>query len=406
MTANSPKPCRFGECRVTPEFLIRNCNTTIRHVFLSGFESGPGDHRQYPVENLFQAISTKMPKVMSKHADTRLRRRNKALRDMIKPPTPVDELLRLETLRNLKILDTDPEERFDRITRLAKTLFKTALVSLVDEDRQWFKSRQGLDATETPRDISFCGHAILNDDIFVVADAKEDERFADNPLVSEDPNIRFYAGCPLNGPGGRKVGTLCLIDNKPRGMTEEESRLLRELARMVEEELVVADFLRVDPTTGLSNRAGFAMVAEHRLAMCARNRVPASLLLLHNINHEFIRMTTSSGDGDRTAIEITQLLLATFRDSDIVGRLSADLYAVLLTGAQHHDIDGICQRFLSRIDERNNVSNAEYAIEIESCWIKYDKQSHDTIDALIESAEGVLDDAALDATARTLLKPA
>lgn len=327
---------------------------------------------------------------------------------MIKPPTPVDELLRLETLRNLKILDTDPEERFDRITRLAKTLFNTpiALVSLVDEDRQWFKSRQGLSATETPREISFCGHAIVNEEPLVVADASEDERFADNPLVTEDPNIRFYAGCPLNGPSGRKVGTLCLIDEKPRGMTEAELTLLKELARLVEEELVVSDFLRVDPTTGLSNRAGFAMVADHLLAMCSRNRVPASLMLFHSINHEFTSVTQGSDASDRVAIEVAQLLLATYRDSDIVGRLSFDLFAVLLTGAQHHEIDSINQRFLSRVDERNAKSSDDCPIEIESCSVKYDKKLHEAAEALIRNAESLLEDAALDATARTVMTSA
>jgi GAF domain-containing protein len=115
---------------------------------------------------------------------------------MLTPPTPSDETRRLQTLRSLKLLDTLPEERFDRVTRLAKQVFSTpiALVSLVDADRQWFKSRQGLDATETPRDISFCGHAILDDDITIVMDARKDQRFCDNPLVCGDPDIRFYAG--------------------------------------------------------------------------------------------------------------------------------------------------------------------------------------------------------------------
>ena len=112
---------------------------------------------------------------------------------MITPATPVDELLRLETLRNLKILDTDPEERFDRVTRLAKRIFGTeiALVSLVDGDRQWFKSSQGIEVTETPRDVSFCGHAILDDEVMIVNDTHTDDRFRDNPLVTTDPSIRF-----------------------------------------------------------------------------------------------------------------------------------------------------------------------------------------------------------------------
>ena len=343
---------------------------------------------------------------MFNSADLITRPEQKELCTVMKPPTPVDELLRLETLRNLKILDTNPEERFDRITRLAKTLFDTpiVLVSLVDEDRQWFKSRQGLDVTETPREISFCGHAIVDEEPMVVTDASNDERFADNPLVAEDPNIRFYAGYPLNGPGGHKVGTLCLIDEKPRDMTETELTLLKELAGLVEEELVVADLMHVDATTGLSNRSGLTIVADHLLAMCGRNSVPASLLLLHHINFDFVSMSQGSDEADRAAVEIAQLLLATFRESDIVGRLSPDVYAVLLTGTQHDEIENICKRFMRRIEERNYKSDDSNAIEIESCAVKYNKEKHDTTEALLEDAEAALEDAALDATARTLVR--
>lgn len=140
------------------------------------------------------------------------------------PATPRDERTRLETLRSLKLLDTSPSERFDRLTRIARRMFGVpiSLVSLVDENRQWFKSRQGLDATETPRDISFCGHAILDDDIFIVPDATKDNRFVDNPLVTDNPNIRFYAGVPLRVSNGSKIGTLCIIDEKPREFSEED----------------------------------------------------------------------------------------------------------------------------------------------------------------------------------------
>ena len=148
------------------------------------------------------------------------------------PAKPRDERTRLETLRSLKLLDTSPSERFDRLTRIARRMFgvPVSLVSLVDDNRQWFKSRQGLDATETPRDISFCGHAILGDDIFIVPDATKDNRFVDNPLVTDDPNIRFYAGVPLVVSNGSKIGTLCIIDEKPREFSEEDLELLRDLA--------------------------------------------------------------------------------------------------------------------------------------------------------------------------------
>jgi GAF domain-containing protein len=123
---------------------------------------------------------------------------------LLKPSLPLDECERLDALRALGILDTEGEERFDRITRLAKRLFGVpiALISLVDQDRQWFKSRQGLDASETSREISFCGHAILKDSALVVSDTLNDERFHDNPLVTSEPSIRFYAGQPLRAPGG------------------------------------------------------------------------------------------------------------------------------------------------------------------------------------------------------------
>ncbi len=158
---------------------------------------------------------------------------------MQRPATPPDEAQRLQALRDLLVLDTEPEERFDSITAFCATAFRVpiALVSLIDADRQWFKSRQGLDACETGRDISFCGHAILQDDPLVVPDALEDPRFADNPLVTGEPKIRFYAGMPLRLSSGVRVGTLCLIDRKPRRLEPEDLVLFRDLARLVVREL-------------------------------------------------------------------------------------------------------------------------------------------------------------------------
>lgn len=155
------------------------------------------------------------------------------------PEIPSNESRRLAALRSLNVLDTPAEARFDRITRAAQQHFQVsiALVSLVDEERQWFKSRQGLEAIETPRDISFCGHAILSDDIFYIPNALKDPRFADNPLVTGPPNIRFYAGAPLHAPDGKRVGTLCIIDDKPREFSAEELAVLRDLADEVEQEL-------------------------------------------------------------------------------------------------------------------------------------------------------------------------
>jgi diguanylate cyclase (GGDEF)-like protein/PAS domain S-box-containing protein len=159
------------------------------------------------------------------------------------PDYPADEAIRLLALKRTALLDSPAEERFDRITRLAALIFnvQTCLISLVDADRQWFKSKVGLDAFQTDRDISFCGHAILHPDIFIVTDATKDDRFSANPLVTEEPRIRFYAGAPVCEPGGQPIGTLCLIDPQPRDLTISEKRVLRELADMVEHEIARLD---------------------------------------------------------------------------------------------------------------------------------------------------------------------
>jgi GAF domain-containing protein len=148
---------------------------------------------------------------------------------------PGNEEARLIALDKYAILDTDPEQSFDDLTLLASYVCETpiALISLVDEDRQWFKSRVGLDATETSRDIAFCSTAILQSDVFVVPDALADERFRDNPLVASDPHIRFYAGAPLINEDGYALGTLCVVDRAPRELAPEQKEALKALGRLV-----------------------------------------------------------------------------------------------------------------------------------------------------------------------------
>lgn len=158
---------------------------------------------------------------------------------MTPAPIPPDDHERLQALRALMLLDTTPEERFDRVVGFAAQEFgcPIALVSLVDEDRQWFKARVGLDVCETPRQISFCGHAIADDGLFIVPDAQADPRFADNPLVTGVPYVRFYAGAPLQLSSGHRVGTLCLIDTQPRQLDAAERAILASLRDLVAQEL-------------------------------------------------------------------------------------------------------------------------------------------------------------------------
>jgi GAF domain-containing protein len=145
------------------------------------------------------------------------------------------EARRLKVLWQYDVLDTVPEELFDDLTELAARICEApiALISLVDEDRQWFKSKVGISVNETSRDISFCAHAIKGQDLFIIPDATKDLRFANNPLVTSDPKIRFYAGAPLIAPDGEALGSLCVIDKVPRELSSEQQQALRVLARHV-----------------------------------------------------------------------------------------------------------------------------------------------------------------------------
>ena len=277
------------------------------------------------------------------------------------PARPYNEKNRIEALRRLQILDTATEQRFDRYTRLARKLFDVpvALISLVDTNRQWFKSRCGVDIEETPRDVSFCGHAILQDTVFLVPDATKDPRFADNPMVTGDMGIRFYAGAPLVSGEGHNLGTLCIVDTKTREFSEENKVSLQDLASMVSDELTAF----VDELTGLANRRGFNVAVDNVLNNIDYNTKMASLILFDldffkEINDQFGHQA-----GDEALRTFARLMTEVFRKSDVVCRMGGDEFCVLLANASEGIARDRVQVLRKLVEEENARAVRPYKIE-------------------------------------------
>jgi diguanylate cyclase (GGDEF)-like protein len=276
------------------------------------------------------------------------------------------ESLRLEALRSLEVLDTVEEARFDRLTRLAQRLYRVpiALVSLVDEDRQWFKSHPGLDMRETPRKASFCTYAIQDEDTTVVPDARLDPRFRDNPLVAGAPEARFYAGCPLRTADGSTVGTLCVMDTVPRFFTREDRDLLGAIARLVEKELRDHRTAISDPLTGVLTRQGFEGRAGDTLQLAWLLQQSCTLLFfdvdrLHEINRRF-----SHAEGDCALLAFSRMLKQTFRESDLIARLGGDEFVVLMFDAEHEQAERAAVRLREALGAHSARSQADYALSV------------------------------------------
>lgn len=271
---------------------------------------------------------------------------------MIEPPLSPNEPLRLESLRQTRILDTSLEERIERIMRLALRLLVSpiAAVSLIDVKRQWFKSIQGAKVSEASRQVSFCEHTMLADDVMVIPDARRDPRFSNNPLVSDAPNVIFYAGCPVRSPDGRRIGALCIIDREPRSMSCEDVQALRDLAGVAESEFssamqsaaqqeIISELksanhrAQVDPLTRLWNRDCIFALLDVALARAARSRdvrVGPGVIMI-DIDF-FKRLNDQFGHqaGDDVLQQVAKQMLGSIREVDAIGRYGGEEFMVLL----------------------------------------------------------------------------
>ena len=307
---------------------------------------------------------------------------------MMPPPKPHDELVRLRSLKALDVLDTMAEERFDRITRLACRLFDVpiALVSLVDEGRQWFKSRQGVNVCETSREVSFCGHTILSEAPLVVTDSLLDPRFADNPLVVGAPFIRFYAGHPIHEPCGARVGTLCLIDVRPRTLTDEDLALLGDLAAIVDREFALMEHATTDELTGLANRRGFGCIIERMQALCRRGQRPATLVEIDLDNFKKVNDQHGHQAGDEALRAFAEMVRGHFRKADVIARLGGDEYAVWCNDAS---ADGIATslRRLETTFESSELARRFPTLSWSAGLVEVDPRSPADISELMHEAD-------------------
>ena len=310
---------------------------------------------------------------------------------MKSPETPEDEKQRLAKLRSLSILDSSNESRFDQLTRIAQRIFKVpiSLVSLVDENRQWLKSCYGLNVSEMSRDISFCGHAILGSDVFIVEDTLNDIRFSDNPLVINEPHIRFYAGCPLI-LDNRKLGTLCIIDQSPRSLDQDQIDTLKDLAGLVEHELTSTLLATKDELTGLSNRRGFLALAQQSLQLCNRQGTPVSLLYLDLDNFKAINDRHGHGEGDQALISFADRIQYVCRDSDIISRFGGDEFTVLLINATQAQAEKVINRLKDALSHDNRSSGKDYAIDFSYGITAFQPEKHETIAELLADGDALM----------------
>lgn len=304
------------------------------------------------------------------------------------PVKPINEGARLDTLKSLNILDTPPEDRFDRYTRIAAALFDVpiALVSLVDNHRQWFKSSCGLTVDETPRSISVCGHVILQNEVFVVEDLSKDERFFDNPLVAEDPKLRFYAGVPLQPLSGYKLGSFCILDYKPREFTEKNQKDLADLASMVSDELIIY----VDELTGLTNRRGFNMVAQHVFTATHRSGGVVSVVMIDIDHFKFINDKLGHQAGDEALRVFSKCMAHVFRESDVVSRLGGDEFCVLLSNATKTDAEASLDRLRDMLAEENANPLNEFTLSFSAGVVESGKFGAPVIEKLVGEADRLL----------------
>ncbi len=293
------------------------------------------------------------------------------------------EELRLADLAQLELLDTAPEERFDRHTAFAKDYFQVshALVSLVSRNRQWFKSSTGLPREGTPRSESFCTHAIAGRTIFEVPDTTLHPVFAQYKGVCEEPNVRFYAGVPLRGPSGQHIGTFCIIDTKPRRLDIEQNEKLSAIAKLVEAELRLTVSATTDRLTGVLNRHGLESRSRDLITYAYKLALPVAEITFYFENLLEINRNFGYETGSAALKKIADAMAHIMRRSDIVGRYSGSRFKIFLLDLPRERAVTVLTRLRKSIDESNAKSDTyqiQYRCEVATA-LEIDDLAHELL---------------------------
>lgn len=275
-----------------------------------------------------------------------------------------DEAGRVSALRRYCILDTPPEAPFDCITKLVQTQLGVpiAAISLVDTDRQWLKSRTGVEIMECPREISFCSHTIQGSGPLYIPDAILDQRFAQNPLVIGPPYIRSYLGVPLATPDGYNIGSLCAIDIQPRTFTRDQIQLLSSFGSLVVDELEMSCIAKADGLTGLISRRSFVLAMKRHLARASLSFRPTTLVVF-DIDH-FKQINDAYGYeiGDAILRNIANRVRSLLREGDILGRLGGEEFGILLSQTDEDAAFEVIERIRRAIEREPILDNPEVSV--------------------------------------------
>jgi len=246
----------------------------------------------------------------------------------------IEEALRLDALERQQITDTPRDEAFDRIVRLACAALETPVgaVTFVEGERQWVKAREGTDIQETPRDIAFCTHVILEDDVLVVEDASRDPRFAENPFVTAEGGVRFYAGAPITTREGYRIGALCVVDNIPRRISPRHRALLKDMAAVVTSEMELRRRVGTDALTGLYNRRFMEELGIREIARARREGRPLTAAFIDADHFKAINDNFGHAAGDAVLRGLRPAIAKALRGSDLLGRFGGEELVLLLPG--------------------------------------------------------------------------